>query len=84
MPDTVKIVAALDKTKEAGAIGEPLFMDVIDAFHENQEENFKKFKNNVQIIGGRYGLSSKEFNAAMIKGVFDEMSKTASETSHLQ
>jgi pyruvate-ferredoxin/flavodoxin oxidoreductase len=77
LPDTVKIIAALDKTKEPGAIGEPLFMDIVTALNENREENFKTFKNEVRIIGGRYGLSSKEFNSSMIKGVFDEMGKSS-------
>ncbi|MDH4199141.1 MAG: pyruvate:ferredoxin (flavodoxin) oxidoreductase [Spirochaetia bacterium] len=75
LPDTLKTIAVMDKTKEPGAIGEPLLMDIIGAFHENNEYNFKNFKNKVCIIGGRYGLSSKEFNAAMIKGIFDEMGK---------
>lgn len=75
LPESVKTVAVLEKTKEPGTSGEPLLMDVIAAFHENQEEGFKKFKNEVRIIGGRYGLSSKEFNASMIMGVFDEMNK---------
>jgi len=75
LPETVKVIATLDKSKESVAIGEPLFMDVSTAFQENQEENFKTFKNKVRIIGGRYGLSSKEFNGGMVKGVFDEMGK---------
>ncbi|MDH4262947.1 MAG: pyruvate:ferredoxin (flavodoxin) oxidoreductase [Spirochaetia bacterium] len=77
LPDTVKVIAAMDKTKEPGAIGEPLYMDIVSALNENNEENFKTFKNHVKVIGGRYGLSSKEFNSSMIKGVFDEMGKTS-------
>ncbi len=75
LPDTVKTVAVMDRTKEPGATGEPLLVDVINAFHDNREEKYKNFQNEVKIIGGRYGLSSKEFNAGMIKAVFDEMGK---------
>jgi pyruvate-ferredoxin/flavodoxin oxidoreductase len=77
LPKTVKVVAAMDKTKEPGAQGEPLLIDLIAAFHENKEENFKKFDNEVKIIGGRYGLSSKDFNAAQINGIFEEMKKSS-------
>lgn len=68
-PKTVKTVVVLDRTKEPGAGGEPLYLDVVGAFAE--------FGNGLspKIIGGRYGLSSKEFNPAMIKGIFDEAKK---------
>ncbi|MES0490599.1 MAG: pyruvate:ferredoxin (flavodoxin) oxidoreductase [Leptospirales bacterium] len=75
LPETVKVVAVLDRTKEPGAIGEPLLVDVMGAIYDNADENYKKFKNTIKVIGGRYGLSSKEFNPAMIKGIFDEMKK---------
>jgi len=75
IPDTVKVLAVLEKVKEPGAIGEPLFMDVVTAFHENREDELKSFKHNVKIIGGRYGISSKDFNGAMIQGIFNEMGK---------
>ncbi|MEZ5015404.1 MAG: pyruvate:ferredoxin (flavodoxin) oxidoreductase, partial [Chitinophagales bacterium] len=67
MPETVKQVAVLDRCKEPGAIGEPLYMDVINAFAEGRRNNMPV------IVGGRYGLASKEFNAGMIKAVFDEL-----------
>jgi pyruvate-ferredoxin/flavodoxin oxidoreductase len=67
LPKTVKTVAVLDRTKEPGASGEPLYLDVVNAFYEGGRQ--------VKIIGGRYGLSSKEFTPAMVKSVFDEMSK---------
>jgi pyruvate-ferredoxin/flavodoxin oxidoreductase len=70
-PKTVKTIAVLDRTKEPGAGGEPLYLDVVTAFAEAGKGLSPK------IVGGRYGLSSKEFNAAMVKGVFDELSKPA-------
>ncbi len=68
MPKTVKKIAVLDRTKEPGSIGEPLYMDIQSAYIENGKEM-------PEIIGGRYGLSSKEFTPRMVKGVFDEMLK---------
>ncbi len=68
VPKTVKQIAVLDRTKEPGSTGEPLYQDVITAFAESD-------RSMPQIIGGRYGLSSKEFNPAMVKGIFDEMLK---------
>ncbi|MCJ7466485.1 MAG: pyruvate:ferredoxin (flavodoxin) oxidoreductase [Maribacter sp.] len=68
IPKTVKKIAVLDRTKEPGSIGEPLYLDVVAAFAEGN-------RNMPVIVGGRYGLSSKEFNPAMVKGVFDELSK---------
>jgi pyruvate-ferredoxin/flavodoxin oxidoreductase len=67
LPDTVKTVAVLDRTKEPGAGGEPLYMDVVNAIFESGRQ--------IKVIGGRYGLSSKEFTPAMVKGVFDEIAK---------
>lgn len=69
IPKTVKVLAALDRTKEPGSAGEPLYQDVITAMMEKWQSPMPK------IIGGRYGLSSKEFTPAMIKGIFDEMKK---------
>ncbi len=74
LPKTTKILAVLDRTKEAGASGEPMYLDVVNAIsekHINGELSFEYPK----IIGGRYGLSSKEFTPAMVKGLFDEMKK---------
>ena len=69
LPKTVKVVAVLDRTKEPAAAGEPLYLDVINAFVEGGRPN-------VKVVGGRYGLSSKEFTPAMVKGIFDELKKT--------
>ncbi|HNO92583.1 MAG TPA: pyruvate:ferredoxin (flavodoxin) oxidoreductase [Anaerolineales bacterium] len=68
LPKSVKSLAVLDRTKEPGAMGEPLYMDVVSALVEGQRSNIK-------VIGGRYGLSSKEFTPAMAKAVFDELAK---------
>jgi pyruvate-ferredoxin/flavodoxin oxidoreductase len=68
LPSTVKIIAVLDRTKEPGAVGEPLYIDVVTAIYEGLPDGPKPV-----VIGGRYGLSSKEFTPAMVKGIFDEM-----------
>ncbi len=68
LPKTVKTIAVLDRTKEPGSIGEPVYLDVITAFVESGIAMPK-------IIGGRYGLSSKEFTPPMVKGIYDEMDK---------
>jgi len=67
LPASVKIVATLDRTKEPGALGEPLYQDVVTAMSETGRL--------VRVVGGRYGLSSKEFTPAMVKGVLDEMAR---------
>jgi pyruvate-ferredoxin/flavodoxin oxidoreductase len=74
LPKTVKSIAVLDRTKEAGSVGEPLYLDVVSAFNEAKEDGTLDF-NVPFIIGGRYGLSSKEFTPAMIKAIFDELNK---------
>ena len=76
IPSTVKVVATLDRTKEPGAAGEPLYQDIITAFAEGLADGSAPFAAMPKVIGGRYGLSSKEFTPAMAKGVFDEMTKT--------
>jgi pyruvate-ferredoxin/flavodoxin oxidoreductase len=80
LPPTVKVIAALDRTKEPGAAGEPLYQDVVTAINEGLAEGsvpYAQFANRPfpRVIGGRYGLSSKELTPAMVKGVFDEMLK---------
>ncbi len=77
LPKTVKNLAVLDRTKEAGAAGEPLYVDVITAISEGLAAGKAPFASFPRIIGGRYGLSSKEFTPAMVKAVFDEMLKPA-------
>jgi len=73
LPASVRKIAVLDRTKEPGSFGEPLFVDIQAAFGEYIASGGKKFGAKVNIIGGRYGLSSKEFTPAMVKGVFDEL-----------
>jgi pyruvate-ferredoxin/flavodoxin oxidoreductase len=74
-PATVKRIAVLDRTKEPGADGEPLYKDVVTAFAEAYTAGASKFAVLPRVVGGRYGLSSKEFTPGMIKGVFDELAK---------
>ena len=73
-PASTKAIAVLDRTKEPGATGEPLYQDVVSAMSETMAEGKLAFSF-PKIIGGRYGLSSKEFTPGMIKAVFDELSK---------
>ncbi len=75
LPPTVKVIVALDRTKEPGAAGEPLYLDLVTAVEEGYVSGAAHFDERPRVIGGRYGLSSKEFTPAMIKGLFDEMSK---------
>ena len=76
LPASTKAVAVLDRTKEPGAAGEPLYQDVITAFNEGLTNGTTPFKQMPTVIGGRYGLSSKEFTPAMVKSVFDELQKS--------
>jgi pyruvate-ferredoxin/flavodoxin oxidoreductase len=73
IPKSVSGIAVLDRTKEPGSIGEPLYLDILAAFHES----LSLAQPLPRIIGGRYGLSSKEFTPAMAKSVFDELKKSA-------
>jgi pyruvate-ferredoxin/flavodoxin oxidoreductase len=68
LPKTVKTIAVLDRTKEPGSGGEPLYLDIVNALVESGLTGIK-------VVGGRYGLSSKEFTPAMVKGVLDELTK---------
>ncbi len=75
IPETVRSIAVLDRTKEPGAVGEPLYLDVVTALVEARAAGFSNFEVDPVVIGGRYGLSSKEFTPAMCKAVFDELKK---------
>ncbi len=75
LPPTVRVIAALDRTKEPGSAGEPLYQDVVTAINEGMASGKASFDQIPRVIGGRYGLSSKEFTPAMVKGIFDEMAK---------
>ena len=84
LPPTVRQIAVLDRTKESGAIGEPLFLDVVNAIHDGISKGYVAPNAFVRgraddgdracvIVGGRYGLSSKEFTPAMVKAVYDNL-----------
>ncbi len=75
LPKTVKTIGVLDRTKEPGAPGEPLYLDVVHSFVEAKDNEWGYFDENPRIVGGRFGLSSKEFTPAMVKGVFDNLAK---------
>ncbi|MDR1498968.1 MAG: pyruvate:ferredoxin (flavodoxin) oxidoreductase, partial [Rickettsiales bacterium] len=68
IPTSCKKIAVLDRTKEPGSLGEPLYLDVVSALAEEGRSDIK-------VVGGRYGLSSKEFTPSMVKGIFDELKK---------
>ncbi len=70
LPATVESIAVLDRTKEPGSIGEPLYQDVVTALHESHGD-----RRLPRVLGGRYGLSSKEFTPAMLAAVFEELSR---------
>ncbi len=73
LPKTVKEIAVLDRTKEPGAVGEPFYQAVVTALVEAQDSDTPPFAVAPKVVGGRYGLSSKEFTPAMVKPVFDEL-----------
>ena len=74
LPATVKSIAVLDRTKEPGAAGEPLYQDVIASLYEGLANGWGKIRILPRVFGGRYGLSSKEFTPAMVKAVLDNLS----------
>ncbi len=73
LPATVRKIAVLDRTKEAGAGREPLYLDVVSALQEGIKLGYGTLKSAPETIGGRYGLSSKEFTPAMVKAVYDNL-----------
>jgi pyruvate-ferredoxin/flavodoxin oxidoreductase len=75
LPKTVKSIAVLDRCKEPGGAGEPLYQDIVTVLAENAAT--LPFAAMPTVVSGRYGLSSKEFTPAMVKGIFDELAKTA-------
>ena len=81
LPSTVKKIAVLDRTKEPGSLGEPLYQDVVTAIVQGISTARTPFTEMPVITGGRYGLSSKEFTPAMVKGVFDELKKDTPKNS---
>jgi pyruvate-ferredoxin/flavodoxin oxidoreductase len=81
LPATTKAIAILDRTKEPGATGEPLYEDVVTALAEGFAAGTTPFKKMPIVIGGRYGLSCKEFTPAMVKSIFEEL-KSAAPKNH--
>ena len=77
IPASAKSLAVLDRTKEPGAIGEPLYLDVRTAVGEAMGKGKTGFKNYPEIVGGRYGLGSKDFTPGMVKAVFDNLSQAS-------
>jgi pyruvate-ferredoxin/flavodoxin oxidoreductase len=73
LPSTVKAIAVLDRTKEPGCSGEPLYLDVVNALYESMSGGEGRVATLPKVVGGRYGLSSKEFTPAMVKAVFDNL-----------
>jgi pyruvate-ferredoxin/flavodoxin oxidoreductase len=73
IPKTVKKMAVLDRTKEPGSLGEPLYLDVRTGIGEAMSDKYAPFKDYPLVVGGRYGLGSKEFTPAMAKAVFDNL-----------
>jgi len=77
LPATTKAIAVLDRTKEPGSGGEPLFLDCVHALCEGLNIGWGSLKAMPKIVGGRYGLSSKEFTPAMVKAVFDNLAQAS-------
>jgi len=75
LPKSVSKIAVLDRTKEPGAAGEPLYLDIVNAISESYSDGKLTLNTFPKIIGGRYGLSSKEFTPSMVKSVYDELNK---------
>src|SRR5210317_1027750 len=71
LPASTRSLLVLDRTKEPGATGEPMYMDVVNSLSEGMQEGYGAIKERPQILGGRYGLSSKEFTPAMVKAVYE-------------
>jgi pyruvate-ferredoxin/flavodoxin oxidoreductase len=75
LPPSVRAMAVLDRSKEPGAPGDPLYLDVVTALAEARSEGVSPLAGEPRVVAGRYGLSSKEFTPAMVKAVFDELEK---------
>lgn len=73
LPPTVRAIAALDRTKDPGAVGEPLYLETVAALAEAMDQDDPPFATVPRVMGGRYGLSSKEMTPSMIKPIFEEL-----------
>ncbi|MFN8547433.1 MAG: pyruvate:ferredoxin (flavodoxin) oxidoreductase [Candidatus Eisenbacteria bacterium] len=75
LPLTTRSIAVLDRTKEPGSLGEPLYQDVLTALAEARRDGESRFTKDPLVVGGRFGLSSKDFTPSMVRAVFDELKK---------
>ena len=75
LPKSVRSIAVLDRTKEPGAIGDPLYLEVLAALREAAEEGLTAFATQPRVVGGRYGLSSKEFDPPMVQAIFRNLAE---------
>ncbi len=75
LPASTRSIAVLDRTKEPGAVGDPLYLDVVAALNEARAATLRTFRREPRVIAGRYGLASKEFTPAMVRAVFDEIAR---------
>jgi pyruvate-ferredoxin/flavodoxin oxidoreductase len=77
LPASTRSLLVLDRTKEPGATGDPMYLDVVNAINEGMDNEWGSLTGKPQILGGRYGLSSKEFTPAMVKAVYENSGKGA-------
>jgi len=77
LPKSVKSIAVLDRTKEPGAVGEPFYLETVAALNEAMDAGTAPFAQMPRVLGGRYGLSSKEFTPQMVKPIYDELGAEA-------
>ncbi len=75
LPATVRAIAVMDRTKEPGAAGDPLYLDVRAALDEARDQRSSRFATEPVVVGGRYGLSSKEFTPSMVHAIFDNLAQ---------
>src|ERR1700686_1881785 len=75
LPQSARAIAVMDRTKEPGALGEPLYQDVVTALAEARADGTSSFTAEPVVVGGRYGLSSKELTPAMVKAIFDTLAQ---------
>jgi pyruvate-ferredoxin/flavodoxin oxidoreductase len=75
LPRSVRAIAVMDRTREPGALGDPLYQDVVTALAEARADGATAFAAEPVVVGGRYGLSSKEFTPAMVKAIFDTLAE---------
>src|SRR6266487_1197914 len=78
LPASTRSIAVLDRTKEPGAVGDPLYLDILAALSEARQLGISRSAAEPRVIGGRYGLSSQEFTPAMVRAIFDELGKPQS------